>query len=140
MTRPSRVLEIPPAPPADGAAYFRARLAYTTDPADVHADLVAGASGFVVVDARAPDAYARGHVPGAISFPYRAMTAETVAALLPPGKAVVTYCDGIHCNASTRAAARLAALGRQVKEMLDGLDGWRRDGLPVEEGAPCRAP
>jgi rhodanese-related sulfurtransferase len=139
MSQPSRVLEVPPAAPAAAAEHFRARLAFTTDPADVHADLAAGDPSFVVLDARGPEAYARGHVPGAISFPYRTMTAETVAARLPAGKTVVTYCDGIHCNASTKAAARLAALGREVKEMLDGLEGWRRDGLPVEEGAPRRA-
>lgn len=140
MREPSRVLEIPPAAPVAAAAFFRERLAFTTDPADVHADLAAGGAPFVVVDARSPEAFARGHVPGAISFPHRTMTAETAARLLPAGVVVVTYCDGVHCNASTRAAARLAALGYEVKEMLDGLEGWRRDGLPVEEGAGRRAP
>jgi rhodanese-related sulfurtransferase len=139
MSHPSSVLEVPPAPPAEAAEHFRRRLAFTTDPADVHADLASAAPPFVLVDARSAEAYARGHVPGAISFPYRTMTAEAVAARLPPGKPVVTYCDGVHCNASTKAAARLAALGREVKEMLDGLDGWRRDGFPVEEGAPREA-
>jgi rhodanese-related sulfurtransferase len=136
MKEQSRVLDVPPAAPAVAAAHFRERLAHATDPADVHADLVAGAPGFVLVDARSPEAYARGHLPGAVSFPYRTIGPEAAARLLPAGTPVVTYCDGIHCNASTKAAARLAELGYQVKEMLDGLDGWRRDGLPVEEGAP----
>src|SRR5512144_2422994 len=133
MREPSRVLEVPPAAPVAAAAHFRERLAFTTDPADVHADLAAGDAPFVVVDARSPEAYARGHVPGAVSFPHRTMTAESAARLLPRGVPVVTYCDGVHGNASTQAAARLAALGYEVKEMLDGLEGWRRDGLPVEE-------
>jgi len=45
----------------------------------------------------------------------------------------VTYCDGIFCNASTKAAAKLTALGFRVKEMLDGMEGWREEGYPVEE-------
>jgi len=45
----------------------------------------------------------------------------------------VTYCDGVFCNASTKAAARLAALGFRVKEMLDGMNGWKAEGYPVEE-------
>ncbi len=138
MRQPSRVLAVPPAAAATAAAHFRERLALTTDPADVRADLEAGAAPFALVDARAPEAFARGHLPGAISFPYRTMTAETAARLLPAGLPVVTYCDGIHCNASTQAAARLAELGYAVKEMLDGLEGWKRDGFPVEEGAPRR--
>lgn len=140
MTSPrtSLVLETVPLPPAEAAARLRAQLAMTTDASDVQADLAAGAPGFVVIDARSAENYARGHVPGALSFPHRTITAETAARLVPPGTPVVTYCDGIHCNASTKAAAKLAALGYPVKEMLDGLEGWRRDGFPVEAG-PVRA-
>ena len=45
---------------------------------------------------------------------------------------LVTYCWGSACNASTKAAARLAALGFQVKEMIGGLEYWRLEGCPVE--------
>jgi rhodanese-related sulfurtransferase len=58
-------------------------------------------------------------------------SAET--ATIPKNKILVTYCDGIHCNASTKAAMRLAALGFRVKEMVDGMQGWKREGYPVEE-------
>lgn len=44
------------------------------------------------------------------------------------------YCDGIGCNASTKGAYRLAALGYRVKELLGGLDFWLRDGHPVTRG------
>jgi len=52
---------------------------------------------------------------------------------LPRDKIIVTYCDGVFCNASTKAAAKLTALGFRVKEMLDGMEGWRKEGYPVEE-------
>jgi rhodanese-related sulfurtransferase len=138
--RPSFVLEIEPLAPAAAAAAFAARLAAATDPSDVRADLEAGVEGIVVVDARAAEAYARGHVPGALSLPHRRITDAASVAHLPRGALVVTYCDGIGCNASTKAAWKLARLGYRVKEMLGGLDGWRRDGYPVEGAAPEDAP
>ena len=46
----------------------------------------------------------------------------------------VTYCDGVGCNASTKAALKLAGLGFRVKELMGGLDWWKRDGHPVEKG------
>ncbi len=128
------VFEAPAASPEAAAAHFRERLALTTDAADVRAELQSGDPSFVLVDARSAENFAKVHVPGAISFPHRTITAESAARLIPRGKPVVTYCDGVHCNASTKAAAKLAALGYRVKEMLDGLEGWRKDGFPLAQG------
>ena len=58
------------------------------------------------------------------------MNTETVAHL-DRNKVYVVYCDGIGCNASTKGAYKLARLGFRTKEMLGGLDWWRRDGHPV---------
>jgi rhodanese-related sulfurtransferase len=128
----SKVLEIPPALPSAGNDYFRSRLSFETDPSDIYYDLKTNVSGIVVVDARTSETYARGHVPGAINLPHRTIDSNTVASL-PRDKVIVTYCDGIFCNASTKAAAKLTALGFKVKEMLDGMEGWRKEGYPVEE-------
>ena len=38
------------------------------------------------------------------------------------------YCDGIGCNASTKTALKLLTLGFQVRELMGGLDWWKRDG------------
>jgi rhodanese-related sulfurtransferase len=111
-------------------AHFAARLAVETDVADVAATLAEGEPDFVLLDARSDESYAKGHLPGAISLPHSRITAETVADL--PDGPVVTYCWGPSCNGATKAAARLAALGRPVKEMLGGFEYWERDGHPVE--------
>ena len=58
------------------------------------------------------------------------MNAETVARF-DRSKVYVVYCDGIGCNASTKGAYKLARLGFRTKELLGGLDWWRRDGHPV---------
>jgi rhodanese-related sulfurtransferase len=112
--------------------HFRSKLAFETDPSDVYSDLIDNSNEIMVIDARTQEAYAQGHLPGAINLPWRKIDSSTTTAM-PKDKVLVTYCDGIHCNASTKAAMRLAALGFRVKEMLDGLQGWKREGYPVEE-------
>lgn len=134
----SRVAAIAAADAGLAVAHLDRRLAVETDPSDVHADLEAlgvGGAPFVLVDARAPEAYADAHLPGAISLPWQSIDADTVASHLPADSLVVTYCWSIHCNAATRAAARLAALGVPVKEMIGGFDAWRAEGRPVVEPA-----
>src|SRR5438105_5012404 len=115
MTR-NPVTDVPAADPAAAETYFAARLSFETDPADVHAAMAERLGGFVLVDARSREAYAKSHVPGAISLPHREIN-ESSAAALPRDAILVTYCSSASCNASTKGARRLAALGFRVKEM-----------------------
>jgi rhodanese-related sulfurtransferase len=117
--------------PADAAAHFSARLAFETDVSDVHAALESGAPGFVLLDSRSPEAWAQGHVPGAVHLPGREIPARA-AAELDVSVPVVTYCWGPGCNGATRAALELTRLGYRVREMLGGFEYWAREGLPVE--------
>ena len=130
--RASKVLENPPADPPIANNHFRTKLSFETDPSDVYHDITNKIFGIVIIDARTPDTYARGHVPGSINLPHRTIDSSTTASL-PRDKVIVTYCEGVFCNASTKAAAKLTALGFRVKEMLDGMEGWRKEGYPVEE-------
>ena len=129
---PSRVIAVPPEEPRVAELHFRSKLAFETDPSDVYTDLQNNSGEIMVIDARTQEAYSQGHVPGAINLPWRKIGASSTAAM-PKDKVLVTYCDGIHCNASTKAAMRLATLGFRVKEMLDGIQGWKREGYPVEQ-------
>ena len=110
---------------AAALAHFEQRLEWEIDAAD----LFANRDAYVVIDARTPEAFASGHVPGAMNLPHRTITAETAS--FPKESVLVTNCDGIGCNASTKAAVKLSRLGYRVKEMIGGMDWWRRDGLPV---------
>jgi rhodanese-related sulfurtransferase len=129
----SRVLETGTADPAAGVAHYQGKLAFETDPSDVKFDLENAPGSFVVVDCRSAESFAKGHVPGAINIPYRTIDAKTTAAI-PKDKLIVTYCASIYCNASTKGAVRLSALGYRVKEMLDGLQGWQGEGYAVATG------
>jgi len=111
-------------------AFYENKLAYETDSWDLYVAVGEGAN-IVIVDARSSDAYAKEHIPGAISFPHRTMSAETTAKLRRDCL-YVTYCDGIGCNASTKSALKMAKLGFRVKELLGGIDWWKRDGYATE--------
>ena len=112
--------------------HYYDKLQFEIDSADV-ADFFKGkASGkIIVIDTRSATAFEEEHIPGAMNFPHRTMTAETTQGL---DKTVtyVTYCDGIGCNASTKGAYKLSSLGFTVKEMIGGLDWWKRDGYSTE--------
>jgi rhodanese-related sulfurtransferase len=130
---PSCVADPPAAASAAALAHFRARLRFETDCADVQATMAAGAPDFVLLDVRGPNAFARGHVGGAINLPHRAI-AEAAVAQWPASTLFVVYCAGPHCNGADRAAIRLAELGRPVKIMLGGVAGWIDEGFALVEG------
>ena len=126
---------IPPAAPAEqAAAHFARRLAHETDCADVHTAFAAGTVDFVLLDVRGAAAYARAHVPGALSLPHREIGSERMAGWAPDTLFVV-YCAGPHCNGADRAALRLSRLGRPVKVMLGGMTGWADEGFATAHGA-----
>ena len=106
--------------------HYSDKLAYETDSWDLKVALEAG-ENIVVIDARSAEAYRKEHIAGAINIPHRTMRQETTKHL-DRSALIVTYCDGIGCNASTKGALNMAKLGFRVKELMGGLDWWRRDG------------
>ena len=114
----------------DQLRHYSSKLAYEIDSWDLKVALE-GSERVVVIDARSEQAYAAEHIPGSISLPHRTMNEDTTAAL-DRSALVVTYCDGIGCNASTKGALNMTRLGFRVKELMGGLDWWKRDGHPTE--------
>lgn len=114
--------------------HYKNKLAFETDSWDLRVALEAG-ENIVVVDARSPETYQREHIPGAINLPHRKMSEKTTGQL-DKGALIVVYCDGIGCNASTKGALNMANLGFRVKELIGGLDWWKRDGYETEGSQP----
>jgi rhodanese-related sulfurtransferase len=133
---PSRVTDIPAADPASARERFGSALHFETDCWDVHASLPP--TDFVLLDVRSAEAYACGHVPGAINLPHAKIIASRMAAF-PAGSPFVVYCAGPHCNGAQRAALRLAQLNLPVKIMIGGMTGWCDEGFALERAAPCEA-
>ena len=87
---------------------------------------------FAVIDVRSAAAFARGHVPGAISA-----TAESLADGLPPGVApemeVFVIGAGTEDRDRRRTALALRSHGvRRVVEVTGGMVEWLGHALPVE--------
>ena len=110
----------------DQLTFYKAKLNYETDSWDLSESLKNDAN-IIVIDARSADVFALEHIPTAINIPHRTMSPETTAHL-DKTKTYITYCDGIGCNASTKGALKMTELGFKVKELLGGLDWWKRDG------------
>ena len=110
----------------DQMDFYQRKLAYEMDSADLYDALEKG-EPIVVVDGRSSSAYAQEHIPGTVSLPHREISFNSTESL-DRSKLYVCYCDGIGCNASTKTALKLLTLGFQVRELIGGLDWWKRDG------------
>ncbi|WP_144122732.1 rhodanese-like domain-containing protein [Catellatospora sichuanensis] len=133
----SRILGNPPAEPSAAVEYFYTmKLRCETDPYDVQHDLAAGAGGFVVIDTRRAAAFDAEHITGARHFPHDEMTVAAMADL-DPALVYVTYGWGPGCNGGTIGAAKLAGQGFRVKEMIGGIEYWKRAGYPTRCSDPA---
>ena len=118
------------ADPATARQYFAKLLSVETDCWDVHVEMETDAPGFVLLDVRSAKEYDAGHIPGAVNLPHRTISERSLAAYAPDTLFIV-YCDGPHCNGADRAALRLAELGRPVKKMIGGVEGWKDERLDL---------
>lgn len=81
----------------------------------------------VLIDARPPDEYAAGHIPGALSMP-----PEVTAIDLPAERDIVAYCRTSYCLLSDDLALHLKHNGYSVSRLQGGILDWQAAGLPVE--------
>ena len=127
---PSPTFETAAAPADLAERHFAAKLRFETDCWDVHEELATGAPTFVLLDVRGPAGYAAGHVPGARNLPHGRINERNLAEF-PDDTVFVTYCNGPHCNGADRGALKLARLGRPVKKMIGGIEGWKDEGFDL---------
>jgi len=126
----SAVSRPPAADAACALAHFQRLLEFETDCWDVHHAIVNDRQDFVLLDVRDAARYAQGHIAGAVNLPHAQINADRLADY-PHDTLFVVYCAGPHCNATEKAAIRLAKLGRPVKKMIGGVAGWRDEGFSL---------
>jgi len=96
------------------------------------------AEAALIVDAREPDEFGAGHIPGAVSLPYDEVASEPerLVALDPGGRPIVVYCGGGGCELSTSLAYDLVEAGHdRVAVYVGGFPEWEAGGHPVARGA-----
>lgn len=86
-----------------------------------------------VVDVRAEEEFALGHLPGALNIPLAEL--ERRFGQLPADREVVAYCRGPYCVLSFEAVAILRERGYLARRLEDGYPEWKAAGLPVEAAA-----
>jgi rhodanese-related sulfurtransferase len=110
--------------------HYEQKLAFEWDSFDLFDNLEKG-QNIVIIDTRKEHAFDNEHIPTAINFPHRTMNAQQTAHL-DKSPIYVCYCDGIGCNASTKGSLNMAKLGFNVRELIGGLDWWKRDGYATQ--------
>lgn len=101
--------------------------------AEVRSLLESGAD-VLLVDAREPEAYARGHLPGAVNVPYGNWLEEGKP-LPPRDRDIVVYCNNRDCPIGRLWSGQAVQKGyTRVRHMKAGFAGWQEAGLPVETG------
>lgn len=129
----SLVSEVAAADSSDAVRHFERLLTFETDCWDVHESIKNGNRDFVLLDVRRPQSFYAGHVPGATNLPHGKINERNLTGYLSDTLFVV-YCNGPHCNGADRAAAKLARLGRKVKKMIGGAEGWKDEGFDLVTG------
>lgn len=85
-----------------------------------------------LLDLRAEDEFALGHLPGALNIPLDQLEARL--AELPEGREVIAYCRGPYCILSFDAVALLRARGITARRLEGGFPEWQAAELPVAHG------
>ncbi|MGO9379422.1 MAG: rhodanese-like domain-containing protein [Dissulfurispiraceae bacterium] len=95
----------------------------------------------VIYDAQTKAIFDKGHIKGAVSFPWKPTLEEADIRLLPKGKDtfIIVYCDcGPGETDSSDLAAQLIELEyTNVRILKDpSIRGWKKAGYPLELGCP----
>ena len=126
----SSVSRPPAAESSRALAHFESLLEFETDCWDVHHAITNNRKDFVLLDVRGEQLYDKGHIEGAISLPHARINEDRLKEY-PSNTLFVVYCAGPHCNATEKAALRLARLKRPVKKMIGGITGWLDEGFSL---------
>ena len=111
-------------------AYFSAKLAFTTGPIEVNHMITEDHDHKVtIVDVRAAEDYAKGHIPGAINVPQDQWDSTD----LPSDATSIFYCYAQQCHLAAKAALTYARKGQAVVELEGGWSAWEAFGLEVEK-------
>ena len=115
--------------------YFASKMAFTTGPVELDRMLKSGDERIHVVDVRAPEDFAKGHIPGAVNLPKEKW--NTLEGL-EKDKINVLYCYSQVCHLAATAAVEFIPKGYSVMELEGGFETWKEDDMEIEKEATHR--
>jgi len=115
--------------PQKAKEYFEAKMAFTTGPVELERMMKQG-ENINIVDVRAAEDYAEGHIPGAVNLPKdKWQTLEG----LRKDKTNVLYCYSQVCHLAATAAVEFASKGYPVMELEGGFRAWKEHDMDIEK-------
>jgi rhodanese-related sulfurtransferase len=119
--------------PAKAKKYFEAKMAFTTGPVELERMAQQG-QPVNIVDVRAAEDYAEGHIPSAVNLPKdRWDDPKELKARLRKDKINVLYCYSHVCHLAATAAVLFASKGYPVMELEGGWRTWKDGGFEIEK-------
>jgi len=118
---------------AKAKQYFEAKMAFTTGPVELER-MVQQQQPVNIVDVRAAEDYAEGHIPGAVNLPKDQWhDAKVVKAWLRKDRINVLYCYSHVCHLAATAAVEFASKGYPVMELEGGWRTWKDGEFDIEK-------
>lgn len=117
-------------PEAVTASVYDGMVRTHVSPVEVRGWIENGNADHVIVDVRAAEDYARGHIVTSVNIPASTLTPELLVEAfkkLPEGKTPVLYCYSAACMLAPKTADTLAKRSVFVKVMTIGWNEWRYD-------------
>jgi rhodanese-related sulfurtransferase len=106
-------------------AYFKNAPSPVIMAADLYKIVQAKDAGYQIVDVRSADAYALGHIDGAINIPFATTADEASLAKLDATKTIVVVCyTGETASMATQV---WSMLGYRATALMFGMSGWVAD-------------
>ena len=92
----------------------------------------------IFLDARPPEEYKQGHIPGALDFyadDFEKMAPQVLPLLPDKTREIVAYCHGTSCDLSIHLAQKLSEQGyTNVKVFFGGWPEWKKAGFAINTG------
>ncbi len=113
--------------------FFQDKMAFTTGPVELERWIKEG-QPVNIVDVRASEDYAEGHIPCAVNLPKDQWgDAMKLKAILRKDHVNVLYCYSHVCHLAATAAVEFAKKGFPVMELDGGWRWWKSDGFTIEK-------
>ena len=113
--------------PEKAKEFFDAKINFTTGPVELK-QIMDSNENINIVDVRAPEDFAIGHIPGAINLPKQDWSTH---AGLKNDRVNIVYCYSEVCHLAAAAAREFAEHGFAVMELEGGFEEWQRYNMPI---------
>lgn len=91
----------------------------------LHEKLAASSEGYVFIDIRKAEDFAKGHIKGAVNYPYGADIAKNLEAIAEKGKGKTVIVNCYSGQTAGQTVALLNTMGVNAKSLQSGFDaGW----------------